>query len=43
AQVIGVLGCAGAGAALLPLTEDHDHDVAQAATRALQQLKMSRP
>jgi HEAT repeat protein len=43
AQVIGVLGGPAAAAALQPLTQDHDHDVAQAATRALQQLKMSRP
>lgn len=43
AQVMGVLGSPAAEAALQPLTQDHDHDVAQAATRALQQLKMSRP
>jgi HEAT repeat protein len=43
AQVMGMLGSPAAEAALQPLTQDHDHDVAQAATRALQQLKMSRP
>jgi HEAT repeat protein len=39
AQVIGALGGPAAEAALQPLTEDRDRDVAQAATRALRQLK----
>jgi HEAT repeat protein len=39
AQVIGTLGGPAAEAALQPLTEDRDRDVAQAATRALRQLK----
>jgi HEAT repeat protein len=39
AQVIGALGGPAAESALQPLTQDRDHDVAQAATRALQQLK----
>lgn len=39
AQVVGALGGPAAEAALQPLTQDGDHDVAQAATRALQQLK----
>ena len=39
AQVIGALGGPAAEGALQPLTQDRDHDVAQAATRALQQLK----
>jgi len=39
AQVIGGLGGPAAEAALQPLTQDRDRDVAQAATRALQQLK----
>ncbi len=39
AQVIGALGGPAAEAALQPLTQDRDRDVAQAATRALRQLK----
>jgi HEAT repeat protein len=42
-QVLGALGSPAAEAAIQPMTQDHDHDVAEAATRALQQLKMSRP
>jgi HEAT repeat protein len=43
AQVIGVLGGGAGAAALQPLTQDRDADVAQAATRALQRLKTQRP
>ncbi len=43
ATVIGALGGAGAEAAIAPLTTDRDHDVAQAATRALKRLKTETP
>lgn len=41
--VIGALGGPAAEAAIAPLAADRDHDVAQAATRALQRLKTRTP
>jgi HEAT repeat protein len=43
AEVLGTLGSPAAESALQPVTQDKDHQVAEAATRSLQQLKMSRP
>ena len=43
AEVLGTLGSPAAESALQPITQDKDHQVAEAATRSLQQLKTSRP
>ena len=43
AQVLGELGGPVSVAALQPLTEDRDHDVAQSAAQALERLKLVRP
>jgi HEAT repeat protein len=43
AEVLGALGSPAAESALQPITQDKDRQVAEAATRSLQQLKMSRP
>jgi HEAT repeat protein len=42
AQVIGALGSVESASALQPLAQDHDPDVVQAATRALERLKAPR-
>ncbi len=43
AMVLGAIGGEEAIAALQPLTQDRDRDVARAATRAIERLKMNRP
>lgn len=43
AMVLGAIGGEQTIAALQPLTEDRDRDVARAATRAIERLKMARP